>query len=304
MRMIFFKKNATTLAGLLIACAALIIAYQGNQSARETKSAFLDFLKSSEERFLALDAALDEKDRQILSLKEAGFVEAEDFSSFSETVKKATVMIVQNGKVEGSGFFIDAGGIIATAAHVADVVGDSFDVEMIDGRVLKARVLVKDNTSDVALARVDGKNFPAVSMGYFENVETGEEVGISAFNKGLSRILIHRGVISAKSESGGIRQLSINAFVNKGNSGGPIFSALTGRVIGMVSARQTDIPIEKLITLPAGYSSGFAIGGLDPVKFNVELYNETVKLVGDVSQVGIGFGVASEHIRELQQKIK
>lgn len=304
MRMIFLKKNAIALVSLLVACTAVIIAHQSNQGAHETKSAFLGFLKSSEERFLALDAALDEKDRQILSLKEAGFVEAEDFSSFAETVRKATVMIVGEGEAVGSGFFVDANGIIATATHVADVVGDSFDVEMIDGRVLKARVLVKDSVSDIALLAVEGNNFPVVSLGYFENIKIGEEAGIAGFNRGLSRILIHRGVISSKDESGGIKQISVNAFINKGNSGGPIFSALTGRVIGMVSARQTDIPTEKFIALPPNYSSGFAIGGLDPVKFNVDLYNETVKLVGDVSQVGIGFGVASEHIRSLMQKIK
>ncbi|MDP2676746.1 MAG: serine protease [bacterium] len=300
----FLKRHAIPLAIFFLAGVVIIIAYQSGQSARKTESMLTALSDSFEERFLLLDKALDEKERQIVSLKESGFIEAEDFSLYAETVKRATVMIVDEGEVKGSGFFIDSRGIIATAAHVADAVGGSFDVQTVDGRVLEARVLAKDSVSDTALVGVDGKNFPAVSLGYFENIEIGEEIGIAAFNRGLSRILIHRGVISAKDESGGVRQLSINAFVNKGNSGGPIFSAITGRVIGMVSSRQTDIPVEKLITLPAGYSSGFAIGGIDPVKFNVDLYNETVKLVGDVSQVGIGFGIASEHIRELQQKIK
>lgn len=56
----------------------------------------------------------------------------------------------------------------------------------------------------------------------------------------------------------------------------------------MLSARRRDISSDQFINLPSGYNSALMLGSIDPVKFNVDLYNQTVKLVGDVSQVGIG----------------
>ncbi|MBI4114706.1 MAG: trypsin-like peptidase domain-containing protein [Candidatus Niyogibacteria bacterium] len=298
-----FREQLVLLGALSVAVISLVFAYQSEEHAKKTETATEALRTTFERRFLEFDALLDRTERSVLSLKQEGYVEADDFSSFADGVKRASVMIVDEGEVVGSGFFIEDG-IIATAAHVVDEVGDDLQVQTFGSGTFSGELLAKDQASDVALVRIKKGNFPSVVLGYFENIEVGEEIGIAGFSGGLSQILIHRGVISAKGEDNGIKRLSINAFVNKGNSGGPIFSALTGRVIGIVSSRQIDVPTEKFIALPPNYSSGFAISGLDPVKFNVDLYNETVKLVGDVSQVGIGFGTASEHIRTLLQEIR
>ncbi|PIR69404.1 MAG: hypothetical protein COU47_03475 [Candidatus Niyogibacteria bacterium CG10_big_fil_rev_8_21_14_0_10_46_36] len=299
-----FKQHGVTIGLVCVTLLALLFAYQGRTGAKNALLELEHISLALTGRIADLDALIEMQGYQIRSLREEGFIEGDSFPAHAETVSRATVIIIDEGSDIGSGFFIDSGGVIVTAAHVIDAAGDGFQVQTYDGRTFAGKTIAKDSSVDIALVRIAGEDFPSVALGYFQNIEIGEEIGIAGFNRGLSRILVHRGVVSSKDEEGGTKQISINAFVNKGNSGGPIFSALTGRVIGMVQARQIDIPSEKLIILPPNYSSGFAIGGLDPVKFNVELYNETVALVGDVSQVGIGFGVASEHIRALEQKIK
>lgn len=301
----FLKKDKIAIGAIAIACIAGVLAFQSNRVSNETRKNFDALATFSEERFLTLDSELDKKEREILSLRKDGYVEADDFSSFAEQILQATVILGNDGGEQvGSGFFIDSKGILATAAHVADALGENAVILLSDGKRIQAHRIAKNDAYDIALYQAKGNNFSAVTFGYFENIEIGEEVGIVGFSKGFSDILVHRGVISSKQNKDGVKQLSINAFINKGNSGGPVFSALTGRVIGIVSARQTDVPVEKLIQLPPNYSSGFAIGGIDPVKFNVDLYNETVKIVGDVSQVGIGFVSASDHISALLGKIR
>lgn len=301
----FFKENKIAIGALVVAGSAIVFAFISMRDVKGIQTKFAVLTTFSEQRFLELDNALDRSEREILSFKKEGFVEQDDFSSFAESIQRATVIIEDdNGEAIGSGFFVDSQGIVATAAHVADALGEDAVVLLPNGKRIQAHRLIKNTVYDIALYQADGNNFSAVTLGYFENVEVGEEAGIVGFNKGFGGLLVHRGVISSKQNKDGVKQLSINAFINKGNSGGPVFSALTGRVIGIVSARQTDVPVEKLIQLPQNYSSGFAIGGLDPVKFNVDLYNETVKIVGDVSQVGIGFVSASDHIYALLGKMR
>ena len=144
----------------------------------------------------------------------------------------------EDATAEGSGFFISADGYIVTNNHVVE---DSTDItiKMTDKRELKATVVGKDEATDLAVLKVEGRNFPFVN---FENSATprvGDWV-ISIGNPfGLGGTAT-AGIVSAYNRtlddpsSTFVDFLQIDSAINKGNSGGPTFDVY-GRVIGINS---------------------------------------------------------------------
>ncbi len=64
----------------------------------------------------------------------------------------------------GSGFIVDADGIILTNAHVVDGA-DEVTVKLTDKREFTAKVLGSDKTTDIAVLKIDAKNLPTVKIG-------------------------------------------------------------------------------------------------------------------------------------------
>ena len=147
---------------------------------------------------------------------------------------------VQRGA--GSGVVIDAKGYILTNNHV---VGDADDikVQFIDGKELPAKIVGTDSRSDLAVIRVEAKDYAlkAAKLGDSEKLLVGEWVMAIGNPFGLDHT-VTVGVISAKGRSGigenrGSYQdfLQTDASINPGNSGGPLVN-LSGEVIGINTA--------------------------------------------------------------------
>jgi serine protease Do len=138
----------------------------------------------------------------------------------------------------GSGFVIDASGIIVTNNHViADA--DEITVIFTDGTRLKAEVVGRDQKTDLAVLRVKPtKPLKAVSFGDSEKIRLGEWVIAigNPFSLGGS---VSAGIISARNrdiQSGPYdNYIQTDAAINKGNSGRPLFN-LNGEVIGVNTA--------------------------------------------------------------------
>ena len=64
----------------------------------------------------------------------------------------------------GSGFIVDASGVILTNAHVVDDA-DEVLVRLTDKREFKAKVLGKDKTTDIAVVKIDATGLPTVRIG-------------------------------------------------------------------------------------------------------------------------------------------
>ena len=141
----------------------------------------------------------------------------------------------------GSGFVIDADGLVLTNAHVVDRA-DKVTVTFQDGRVLDGKVLGKDPVTDVAVIKVDSKNLPAVTLGDSDRVQQGQWAIAIGNPLGLQET-VTVGVISAThrfSRDIGIPDKRIgfiqtDAAINPGNSGGPLLNA-QGEVIAVNSA--------------------------------------------------------------------
>src|SRR5271166_2349148 len=138
----------------------------------------------------------------------------------------------------GSGFIIDASGLVVTNNHViADA--DEINVILNDGTKLKATLVGKDNKSDLALLRVHSdKPIKAVKFGDSDKLRLGEWVIAigNPFSLGGS---VTAGIVSARNRdinSGPYdNYIQTDAAINRGNSGGPLFN-LDGEVIGINTA--------------------------------------------------------------------
>ena len=141
----------------------------------------------------------------------------------------------------GSGFVIDADGLVLTNAHVVERA-DKVSVTFQDGRILDGKVLGKDPVTDVAVIKVDSNNLPAVTVGDSDRVQQGQWAIAIGNPLGLQET-VTVGVISAThrfSRDIGIPDKRIgfiqtDAAINPGNSGGPLLNA-QGEVIAVNSA--------------------------------------------------------------------
>jgi len=137
---------------------------------------------------------------------------------------------------QGSGFIVDADGIILTNAHVvADA--DEVIVKLTDKREFKAKVVGLDKPTDVAVLKIDAGNLPVVKVGNPEQARVGEWVVAIGSPFGFENS-VTAGIISAKSRrlsaEGYVPFMQTDVAVNPGNSGGPLLNA-RGEVIGINS---------------------------------------------------------------------
>ncbi len=134
----------------------------------------------------------------------------------------------------GSGFIVSRYGLIVTNEHVLRN-GTQIEVELLNGRKYAAKMLYKDTKNDLALIKIDVDGLQPVRMGNSEGVELGEwVVGIgNPYGIGQSIMV---GIVSAQKRTipgaGYPPLIQIDAAMNLGNSGGPLFN-MEGEVVGI-----------------------------------------------------------------------
>lgn len=144
------------------------------------------------------------------------------------------------GRGAGSGFFISRDGYIVTNNHVIENA-EKITVVLSDQRELSARVIGRDEATDLAVLKVDGDDFAFVAFEEQNEPRVGDWVIAVGNPFGLggtatAGIVSARGRnIPAERSSNYVDFLQIDAAINTGNSGGPTFD-IYGRVIGVNSA--------------------------------------------------------------------
>ena len=144
----------------------------------------------------------------------------------------------RSGQAKGSGFIVNANGTIVTNNHVVRDA-DRVEVQLDDGTRLPARVVGTDPRTDLAVLRVDAKRpLPFLSLGDSSTVRPGQWVVAVGNPFGLGGS-VTAGIVSARGRdlrSGPYDDyLQIDAPINAGNSGGPLFSQ-DGKVVGVNTA--------------------------------------------------------------------
>lgn len=149
----------------------------------------------------------------------------------------------ESGNIKGvaSGVLVSGDGKVVTAAHVVQTA-DEIAVEFIDGTTAGARVIASEPQADLALLQLD--HVPAgalvAPLGDSDRVEVGDPVFVVGAPYGIGHTLTV-GHVSARHKPNTIYSgmslaefLQTDAAINRGNSGGPMFT-VTGEVVGIVS---------------------------------------------------------------------
>src|SRR6185295_2452052 len=144
----------------------------------------------------------------------------------------------------GSGFIISPDGYIVTNNHlIQGLTGtgtvDTVTVTLTDRKEYTARIVGRDETSDLALLKIEGRGLPFVQWGDSTRARVGDWVIAIGDPYGVGST-VTAGIISAlhraiTNQGAYDRYIQTDAAINMGNSGGPMFD-LNGNVIGINSA--------------------------------------------------------------------
>lgn len=198
-------------------------------------------------------------------------------------------------RASGSGVIISEDGFIVTNNHVIEGA-DDINITLPNKRSYKATVVGTDPSSDVAVLKIEGKNFPYIVYGNSDDVKLGQWVLAVGYPLTLD-VTVTAGIISAKARSIGINErqsrtpvesfLQTDAAVNPGNSGGALINT-TGQLIGINSA----------IASPTGSYAGYSYA--IPVNIVKKIVNDLIKF-GTVQRAFLGIEYAPENISEEQR---
>jgi serine protease Do len=141
-------------------------------------------------------------------------------------------------EARGSGFIIDPDGTIVTNNHVVKDA-KSVSVTLEDGTKLPAKVIGTDPRTDVAVLRVKADHpLPYLRLGDSSKIEAGQWVVAVGNPFGLGGT-VTAGIVSARGRDIGEGPydnfIQIDAPINRGNSGGPLFDQ-EGEVVGINTA--------------------------------------------------------------------
>lgn len=182
----------------------------------------------------------------------------EDFYSFPYGGKEYLMpMPEKDGKMSvktestqiggGSGFIISRDGYVLTSNHVVSDVTADYTVIINPKEKYPATVLSRNPINDIAVLKIEGKNFPYVELADSDKIQLGEDVlaignALGEFSdtlsagivSGLSRYITAFGGLDHQMQN--LRGLvQTDAAINPGNSGGPLVN-MDGKVIGINTA--------------------------------------------------------------------
>lgn len=198
----------------------------------------------------------------------------------------------------GSGVIISKDGYIVTNNHVIDGA-DEISVKLHDSRELKGRVVGTDPTSDLALVKIEGDDFPAIPIGSSDALKVGEWV-LAVGNPFTLGSTVTAGVVSAKARGLGANQvesfIQTDAAINQGNSGG-----------ALVNARGELVGINAMLYSPTGAYSGygFAIPTsiMTKVVTDLKQYGTVQRALLGIAGRDMGNEVYPEEIRKEQKEL-
>jgi serine protease Do len=157
----------------------------------------------------------------------------------TEIKTKEKIPAGHNFTTGGSGFLVDGRGYIVTNAHVLN--GKGVVVVNNSGQELSASIAYIDNDKDLALLKVDDKDFKPVTTLPYAFKKGNFNLGAEVYTLGYPRdiIVYNSGYISATAGyDGDTASLQISLPANPGNSGGPVLNK-NGEIVGILSARET-----------------------------------------------------------------
>ncbi len=194
------------------------------------------------------------------------------------------VVNLESSRGLGAGVIVDPTGIVLTNYHViaealrpppsifGTMLGERpvLSARFANDRRVGASVLVTDPDEDLAVLRLvpeePGTTFEVARIGRSADLRVGQEVFAVGNPFGL-RNTVSSGIVSAVDRTGVLdneqrAMIQLDASVNVGNSGGPLFN-LRGELVGIVTARRTEAE-GIAFALPMDHVRGFLDAVQDP----------------------------------------
>ena len=142
-------------------------------------------------------------------------------------------------KSGGTGFLVDGKGYLVTNAHI---IRSSRNIAVINnkGEEFKAIVIKTDNARDIAILKIEDKDFKPFSSMPYGFIKTASDVAEPVYTLGYPRndIVYSEGYLSSPTGfNGDTLSCQLGIAANRGNSGGPVFNH-DGEVIGIISTKE------------------------------------------------------------------
>ena len=154
------------------------------------------------------------------------------------------------GSFKGTGFVVDVeNGWILTNAHIASRSPSRVKVAFKETDYFTVDKLYVDSHLDIALLKAPVGSFPKGVISAPLECEADQPVGhpVGAFGHPWSLPYTGtRGIISGSTVYSGTAWLQTDAPINNGNSGGPLISMQTGRLVGINTASVVNEKTENL----------------------------------------------------------
>lgn len=194
----------------------------------------------------------------------------------------------------GSGVIISPDGYIVTNNHVIDDA-DQIKVVLNDKREFVAKLVGADETTDVALLKIEADNLPSLKFGNSDALKLGEWV-LAVGNPFNLTSTVTAGIVSAKSRNIGINRddMSIESFiqtdaaVNPGNSGGALVN-MNCELVGINTA------IASQTGSYSGYSFAIPSAIVQKVIADLKQYGQVQRALLGVSIGDINAEVAKKY---------
>src|SRR6266478_3151055 len=180
----------------------------------------------------------------------------------------------------GSGVIVDAAqGFVLTNNHVV-ANAEAIEVTTKDNRHFAAKLVGRDDDTDIAVLKIEGGNLKAVPFGDSDRLQVGDFVVAIDNPFGLGQT-VTSGIVSALGRSLGIEGyedfIQTDASINPGNSGGPLVD-LRGRLVGINTA----------ILAPSGGNIG--IGFAVPINMARQVIDQLTRY-GEIKRGRIGVAI-------------
>ena len=219
----------------------------------------------------------------------------------AELVTPSTVLIYASDNISygyGTGFFLRSDGYIATNYHVLE--GKKYiSVTLYSGEEYEAELIGYSAADDLAVIKIEGSGYPAVSIGDSDALRVGD-VAIAIGNpsgteaswsttQGLISALNRAVTVEGSHSIEELTMIQTDAALNPGNSGGPLCND-RGEVVGVVARKLSDtegisfaIPINGAMEI---LNAIIKDGDADGVQSSVSKVRPTIGITGGTVKTG------------------
>ena len=227
-----------------------------------------------------------------------------DFSQAFQNIQSSVVNVlalnVQNNPISsGSGVIIGDGSLVLTCAHC--IIPNTTTIARFSGANTGqiATVVFQDQQSDIALLHFQQPIGSSATIRSSSSVLVGHEAFVVGFPNHIDKITALSANIAGFEPDNGFDLIRLDASVNHGNSGGPLFNA-HGELIGIVNAKHGSLSNFLQQIKNTQTTAMLSVGGINPIKAIQQLISEMQLNLN----LGIGYAIPTDYIGTLNGQVR